>query len=203
MTSFVDMIYIPHDTILRHFSLVVMCMAIVLISCDNQVVQQRSQTIPALTKNENSLMELTTQTRYNAFDKTVGVTFFNTIDSISTTQAKNLEGFVLNQDIWAPQIMQKIFEYYRMAYPDYKIGATIMGDISNEELEEFLPTPTTPENLKKFITPLAIHIQGSKSCEEGTLGIVFDCTWDAEHGLGVLIKDWKVVEVSFAELVYF
>lgn len=77
------------------------------------------------------------------------------------------------------------------------------GGISDKELEKNLPTPTTPENLKSFITPAIVHIQNRHDCEDGTVAIEFDCTWDIEHGLGVLIKNWKVVEASVAEICYF
>jgi len=66
-----------------------------------------------------------------------------------------------------------------------------------------VPAPTTPENLKPFITPAIVHIQSRQECEEGTIGIEFDCTWDIEHGLGVLIENWKVKEASVAEIAYF
>ena len=77
------------------------------------------------------------------------------------------------------------------------------GQISNEEIEKILPTPTTAENLKPFIMPSVIHIQSKKDCTEGTFRIDFECTWDIENGLGILIKDWKVVNASLAQISYF
>ena len=77
------------------------------------------------------------------------------------------------------------------------------GQISNEELEKILLTPTTAENLKPFIMPAVIHIQSKKDCTEGTFGIDFECSWDIENGLGILIKDWKVVNASLAQISYF
>ena len=77
------------------------------------------------------------------------------------------------------------------------------GNISDAELEKYLPKPTNPENLKAFINPGVIHIQNKKECKEGTLGIEFDCTWDIENGLGVMIENWKVVITGVAETAYF
>lgn len=85
----------------------------------------------------------------------------------------------------------------------YKKGWTATGGISDKELEKHLPIPTTPENLKPFITPEIVHIQNRNDCEEGTIAIELDCTWDIENGLGVLIKNWKVKEASVAEIAYF
>jgi len=141
--------------------------------------------------------------KLNSFDTTVEVLFTDTKDSISETQRKNYEGFIDKQDFLLPEILKRIFEFYKSSYADYKEGWTMAGDISDKELEKHLPTPTTPENLKPFITPVIVHIQNRHDCEEGTISIEFDCTWDIEHGLGVLIKNWKVVEASVADICYF
>ena len=93
--------------------------------------------------------------------------------------------------------------FYKSSYAAYKEGWKMTGGFNDKELEKYLPTPTTPENLKPFITPVIVHIQNKQNCKEGTLGIEFDCTWDIKSGLGVAIKNWKVVEANFAEISYF
>ena len=79
----------------------------------------------------------------------------------------------------------------------------MVGSITEEELEKYLPKPTTPENLKSYVNPAIVHIQNKQECIEGTIGIEFDCTWDIENGVAVLIKNWKVVKASVAEIAYF
>ena len=141
--------------------------------------------------------------RFNSFDTMVDVVFAETNGSITNIQKVNYDGFISKQDLLTPEILKRIFDFYKDSYADYKEGWTMSGDISAEELEKYLPAPTTPENLKPFITPLAVHIQSRKDCKEGTIGIEFDCTWDIKSGLGVLIKDWKVAEAGVAEVAYF
>jgi hypothetical protein len=157
---------------------------------------------PNLAIMDTASNEITLETKFFAFDTTVEVLFTDTKDSVSELQMKNFDNFVSKQNLLAPEILQKIFEYYKSSYSDYKNGWTSMGQMSDQELEKYLPTPTTAENLKPFITPAIVHIQGKKNCKEGTIGIEFDCTWDIEHGLGVLISDWKVVKASVAEISY-
>ena len=77
------------------------------------------------------------------------------------------------------------------------------GKISDVELEKHLPKPITADNLKAFITPGVLHIQNKKECKVGTIEIEFDCTWDVENGLGVMIENWKVVKAGVAEASYF
>lgn len=146
--------------------------------------------------------EITLTTRLKTFDTTVTVLFWETTDSINEVQKKNLDEFINKQDSLFPDILKAIFEEYKQWYPTYKEGWT-KTNISNVELEKYLPKPTTPNNLKAFITPGVIHIQNKKECKDGTLGIEFDCTWDIENGLGVMIENWKVVKTGVAEKSYF
>jgi hypothetical protein len=140
---------------------------------------------------------------FNTFDTIVEVIFNNTKDSISEMQKKNYENILSKQAVLTAEILKNIFSFYKRSYSTYKEGWSYMGKISNKELEKYLPIPTTPENLKPFITPAIIHIQNKKDCKIGTFGIEFDCTWDLENGLGVLIEDWKVKDAGLAEVSYF
>ena len=146
--------------------------------------------------------ELTLTLPYKSFDTTIQALFFSTKDSMSDCQRKTYEGFIAKQALLTPAILDAIFEHYQASYADYKEGWTMAGGLSKEELEKNLPTPTTPENLIPFITPAIVHIPSKGKCEEGTFGIEFDCTWDIESGLGVLVKDWKVKMASVADVAY-
>jgi len=147
--------------------------------------------------------ELKLEARYNSFDTTVEMLFWNTKNSINEIQRKNYEGFISKQDRLTPEILNKIFEFYKQAYPAYKKGWTMNGNITDKELEKYLPKPTTPDALKKFITPGIVHIQNENDCKLGTICIEFDCTWDIENGLGVTIENWKVIAAGVAETSYF
>ena len=177
-----------------------------LICSCNQNNQSKSQTQQDNLKQpmtDTTQQEYKLSAKFNSFDTTVEVLFTDTKDSISDIQKKNYDGFIAKQDLLTPEILKKIFDFYKSSYADYKEGWTMTGSISDKELEKHLPTPTTPENLKPFITPAIVHIQNRHDCEDGTIAIEFDCTWDLEHGLGVLIKNWKVFEASVAEICYF
>lgn len=186
---------------LRIFSALVLFLSACNFNRKSESPNNLQNSNSALTDTTNNEIELTT--KFNSFDTTVEVLFTDTKDSINEIQKKNFDNFVSKQDILTPEILQKIFIFYKNSYATYKSGWTTTGQISDKELEKYLPRPTTPENLKPFITPAIIHIQNKKDCKDGTIGIEFDCTWDIENGLGVLIKDWKVDKVSVAEISYF
>jgi hypothetical protein len=140
---------------------------------------------------------------FKAFDTTITVQFVNTSGEINSKQRKNYEGFIEKQGQLTPAILHQIFQYYKKVYPDYKTGWSSGGQFSKEELEKYLPTPRTPEQLKAYIKPAFVRIQNKQTYQEGTLAILFTCTWDVENDLGVLIKNWKVAEVGLGELVVF
>ena len=178
---------------------------VLLLACSEG---SKKESIPSKDNSKQTVTtpfdkELKLKARFNSFDTTIEVLFWDTTDSISEIQKKNYEGFISKQDIFVPEILKKIFEFYKRSYKDYRNGWKMGGDITEVELEKNIPKPTTPENLKHFIVPAFVHIQNKKHCKEGTFGIEFDCTWDIEYGLGVKIENWKVVEVGVAETSYF
>lgn len=187
------------------YRLIFLMFIISLSACDNNVEEQKptSEENSGRLKPDTINKEIKLTTRFNSFDTTAEVLFWDTKDSISSIQRKNYEGFISKQDLLTPEILQKIFEFYKDSYKDYRAGWKAGGNMEDKDLEKFLPNPTTPKNLKSFITPATIHIQNTKYCKEGTLGIEFDCSWDIENGLGVKIENWKVVEAGVAETSYF
>ncbi len=176
-----------------------------LLACNQENKRKPDNQLPRInqsvidTANEDYEM----QVRFKSFDTLIRVLFWDTKDSISDLQRKNYNGFIVKQDLLTPEILNKIFEFYKSSYNDYKKGWTMIGGISDKELEKYLPIPTTPENLKPFITPAIVHIQNRQDCIDGTISIEFDCTWDIENGLGVIIKNWKVVNAGLAEVSYY
>ena len=112
---------------------------------------------------------------------------------------------MLQEGSFASDIFNKVFDFYRASYADYKEGWTYGNNLGEEEIEKYLPAPTAPEKLKEHFSPFTIYIPDKNKCKDGFIGISFDCTWDINNGLGVLIKDWKVVEVSVSEIsfIYF
>ncbi|OGC07533.1 hypothetical protein A2526_03965 [candidate division WOR-1 bacterium RIFOXYD2_FULL_36_8] len=146
--------------------------------------------------------ELILKTKFKSFNKKVEILFCDTAGSPNKIQQKTYDGFIEKQDALAADMLQKIFKFYKQSYSDYEAGWKA-GGMSGKKLEKFLPKPTTAEALKSFITPATIYIQNKAKCKEGTLSIEFDCTWDTENGLGVLVENWRVVDVGHAEIAYF
>ncbi len=68
-----------------------------------------------------------------------------------------------------------------------------------EELAEVLPPIDTPEDLLELVTPGQINIFETMTDGAHYVGFDFDCTWDDEHGLGVLTHLGQVVSHGSAD----
>jgi hypothetical protein len=73
------------------------------------------------------------------------------------------------------------------------------GDFSRDEVEELLPLLATPDDLRERIGLFAVNVH--QIAKEGIpyLGFECGCTWDQEHGLGVLMHGTRVVAVGRAD----
>jgi hypothetical protein len=66
--------------------------------------------------------------------------------------------------------------------------------------DDEMPELASPEDLRYLISfgSITVHEPNKKGvCE---LGLSFGCSWEEEHGLGVRLRNNKVVEVGYAEV---
>lgn len=67
------------------------------------------------------------------------------------------------------------------------------------EREEYMPDVSSKEDFRRLIGLHDVHVH--QLLKEGLpyVGYEFGCTWDGEHGLGVLMHGSRVVEVGGAD----
>lgn len=70
------------------------------------------------------------------------------------------------------------------------------------EYDQILPDAKVPDDLKAVIGLHCVHIQ--TICKEGFayVGFEFGCTWETEHGYGVLIHKDRVVDTGHASVSF-
>ncbi|MDP1630807.1 MAG: hypothetical protein Q8L66_05245 [Caulobacter sp.] len=93
-----------------------------------------------------------------------------------------------NEDSVSDTVKAAIFEAYPALIADYGYTA--------EEQAEFMPRVLEPGELKRLIGLHTVHVHQTRNGTEPYLGFEFGCTWDDEHGLGVLTHGNRVVEVA-------
>ncbi len=67
---------------------------------------------------------------------------------------------------------------------------------SEEEKGEYMPDVTTKEELCKLLTPCRIQLIPIEKDGLSYMGVAFDCTWDEEHALGVMMHKTRVVDMG-------
>ena len=70
------------------------------------------------------------------------------------------------------------------------------------ENEEDLPTITSVEGLTKVIALEEINVHQISKDEVPYVGYQFSCSWDEEHGLGVLMHDKRLIEVGGSDTAF-
>ena len=73
----------------------------------------------------------------------------------------------------------------------------------SEEEEEGYPYITTVEQLLETITFTGMKIHGDMKGDKHAVGLYFDSTWDPEHGAGVLMAGFEVLDTGNQDHAYF
>jgi hypothetical protein len=126
----------------------------------------------------------------------------------SHEQERAFAHFMANQDAICAAVVAAIFPYYQKEYKNREL--TTEG-LSKAEMEKLFPAIEGVDGLKRLIRFRTLFVpEGMGQLDEGgtkpetwaklghwaLLGFAFSCTWDVEHGLGVVFHKDKVVEVG-------
>ncbi len=96
--------------------------------------------------------------------------------------------FVRRQGELKPMVYSAIMEYYRSIVDDYR-------DQFSPEFLHLAPHVSSAEEMRRLIRPEAAYIADLGEDDE-EIGLLFQCTWDDSHGLGVRLERWRVDEVG-------
>lgn len=99
---------------------------------------------------------------------------------------------VENQNTIRDTVLEVLFRNYKDLQEYY--------GYEGEELERFMPDINEINELKNLIGLLNVHIMNVYKDGMAYFGLEFDCTWDEEHGFGVMIYKNNVVELGGADM---
>jgi hypothetical protein len=100
-----------------------------------------------------------------------------------------------NMDDIMTKVEEAIFDYYQEVYMDYR---EMVGE---EEADKIAPIIENKEELDHLIEPTQLIIRRVRKNGVRRIGLLFNCTWEIEHGLAVKIEDEEIVEVGFQDIV--
>jgi hypothetical protein len=126
----------------------------------------------------------------------------------SQEQERAFAHFQENQDAICAAVVSAIFPYYHKEYENRELTT---DGLSKAEMEKLFPAIEGVEGLKGLIRFRTLYVlEGMGQWDVGgtkpetwskldhwaLLGFAFSCTWDVEHGLGVVYHRDKVLGVG-------
>lgn len=109
------------------------------------------------------------------------------IGEFSEKQYASYKSLIQNWNKIQQDVLQPILDYYD---ENYDAG-----------LNENFPLIESVEQLIDYINLAGISVPNSKGLEGRYIGLTFDCTWDEENGLGLLLIDEEVARVGYQDTV--
>ncbi len=100
---------------------------------------------------------------------------------------------------WQRRTLDKFISLQRrLEIPVYRaIHAYYLDTIKERQVGE----PIDIEQLKQQLTPTGIIINDLSEDDE-EIGLLFECSWDPEHGLGVRLARWQIDEVGGQDICW-
>jgi hypothetical protein len=103
-------------------------------------------------------------------------------------------GFMERRDVFFAELEEQLFEHYNRASREV--------DLDDETRTALFPTILDARELGTMIQLTGILIDYFDGGEwSAVIGLLAECSWEQEHGLGVKIVNGRVVEIGFQDLV--
>ncbi|MGE6260571.1 DUF6985 domain-containing protein [Heyndrickxia sporothermodurans] len=101
------------------------------------------------------------------------------------------QALMQNWEDLQPILLQSILDYYKQKRHElgYDIG-----------LNENYPLIETTDQILEMITLDGIVVPYADIFDGRDIGIIFNCTWDIENGLGLRLLNEKVTEVGYQDV---
>ncbi|NPC93703.1 hypothetical protein HOO54_16050 [Bacillus sp. WMMC1349] len=117
-------------------------------------------------------------------------------EEITQNQRDAFSQFHASMPIVIKESEEEVFKYYLENFEDHR---AMQSD--SEEVEKNAPTISSIEELGKLVTLTCLLIRYDFEDGVRRVGILCDCTWEPEHGLGISIENEKVIEVGLQDIV--
>ena len=121
------------------------------------------------------------EVQINAYDEII----------IPESSKNTLLGFLNMLNNYIPKIEKAVFEYY----------CTLRAELGYDvEANDDYPELSNSKEILNMITLIGITVPDQDHHNEAAISLVFDCTWEEEHGLGIRFIGEDIVEVGFQDV---
>ena len=133
-----------------------------------------------------------TELYWDVFDSVAKLSLYGEEDSPESWQRDVFDDFFKNQGNLKPKIYDAIFEYYQSVAPEYR-------DRVGKNYSKYVPYIKSIDELKTLLEPDSVFIS-DLAPDRKEVGVLFECSWEPEHGLGVKIINGEIVEVGYQDI---
>jgi hypothetical protein len=128
--------------------------------------------------------------RLEVFNEPMRVCFETRDDlGIQDFHYKAFDDFKQHQETYKSLALEALLKYYQETIqPLWKDNNYFGGP-------ELTPLVQNPEALENLLSYPSLFLHGSRD-GLSSLGLSFECTWDVEHGTGVLLREKKVIDAG-------
>ncbi|TXT35661.1 MAG: hypothetical protein FD138_1257 [Planctomycetota bacterium] len=117
-------------------------------------------------------------------------------NDISPAQDQAIRYLFDNPAVFEQKLIETIFDYYKH---NVEGGIDIYSDSEEERIawiQAHVPVIEAKEELQRLIRHSAIFVHKNDKDGIAFVGFAFDCSWDDEHGAGVLMHRDSVLAVG-------
>lgn len=116
------------------------------------------------------------------------------VNRISIIHENGYSYLINEQENLLNLILEKILIQYPIWQETFKY--------EEEEKDMYMPNISDKSQLKKLISPSKIFIHNISVDNLPYIGIQFNCTWDDEHGLGILCYKNRIIKMGGSEIAF-
>lgn len=112
---------------------------------------------------------------------------------LSDREVSLVKWVIDSQAVVHDAMLEKLFE----GYPSMREEA--LDSFDEDEAERMLPKIRFPNQLKDIVGILSINVHKLEQDGKPFIGVELGCTWEAEHGVGILLHGDKALEIGGAD----
>ncbi len=117
-------------------------------------------------------------------------------EEFTSNQQEAFVNFTKKMQEISKESEMQIFKYYLENVEDYRAMKIDLNEV--DKVAQRIPSI---DKLKQLVIPKGLLLQYDFGDDIRRVGLLFDCSWEPEHGLAVKIENEKVIEVGFQDIV--
>jgi hypothetical protein len=116
------------------------------------------------------------------------------IEEHSTEHTNGIEYLQSNQTTILESILSELLNKYPKLQEIY--------DYPEDEKQDFMPNISQIKDFEDLLSPYSIYITSVFKDGIPYIGYMFSCSWDPEHGLGVMSHKNRIIEIGGADTAF-